>query len=108
MSREIAERGRYPAIDILRSISRVAPEVYENNEAGLVREARRSLATYADMEELIRLGAYAAGSNKETDQAIALNGPLEAFLGQGKDEATSIDESFARLAGILGGDGGIS
>ena len=108
MSREIAERGRYPAIDILRSVSRVAPEVYENNEAELVREARRSLATYADMEELIRLGAYAAGSTKETDQAIALNGPLEAFLGQGKDEATSIDESFARLAGILGGDGGIS
>jgi flagellum-specific ATP synthase len=108
MSREIAERGRYPAIDVLRSVSRVAPEVYENNEADLVREARRSLSVYADMEELIRLGAYAAGSNKETDQAIALNGPLEAFLGQGKDEATSIDESFATLSGILGGDGGNS
>lgn len=105
MSRDIAERGRYPAIDVLRSVSRVAPEVYENNEAELVREARRTLSVYTDMEELIRLGAYAAGSNAQTDRAIALNDPLEAFLAQGKDEATSIEESFATLAGILGGDG---
>ena len=105
MSREIAERGRYPAIDVLRSVSRVAPDVYENNEAGLVREARRTLSVYADMEELIRLGAYAAGSNPQTDRAIALNDPLETFLAQGKDEATSIEESFATLAGIMGGDG---
>ncbi len=105
MSRAIAERGRFPAIDVLRSISRTAPEVYDNDEDGLVREARRSLAAYADMEELIRLGAYAAGSNPATDRAIALNEPLEAFLAQGKDDASSIDESFATLRGILGGDG---
>ena len=58
------------------------------------------------MEELIRLGAYARGSNPATDRAIALNEPLERFLGQGKDEAAPIAETFAALSGILGGDGG--
>lgn len=108
MSRAIAERGRFPAIDVLRSISRTAPEVYDNDEEEIVREARRSLSAYADMEELIRLGAYASGSNPATDRAIALNEPLEAFLAQGKDEASDIADSFAALREILGGDGDLS
>jgi flagellum-specific ATP synthase len=53
------------------------------------------------MEELIRIGAYRAGSDPQIDQAIALNPALEGFLGQDKDEATTLDESFARLAQIL-------
>lgn len=101
MTRAIAERGRFPAIDVLKSISRTAPEVYGPGEAELVVEARRTLSAYADMEELIRLGAYAAGSNIEVDRAIALNGPLEAFLGQGKDDTSSIEESFAALSEIV-------
>ncbi len=101
MTRAIAERGRFPAIDVLKSISRTAPEVYGDGEAELVVEARKMLSAYADMEELIRLGAYAAGSNPEVDRAIELNGPMEAFLGQGKDDTSSIEESFAALAGIL-------
>lgn len=101
MTRAIAERGRFPAIDVLKSISRTAPEVYGPGEAELVVEGRRLLGAYADMEELIRLGAYAAGSNTEVDRAIALNGPLEAFLGQGKDETSSIEESFAALSEIV-------
>ncbi|MEO1040525.1 MAG: flagellar protein export ATPase FliI [Pseudomonadota bacterium] len=102
MSRAIAERGRFPAIDVLRSISRTAPEVYASeDEARLAREARAALSAYADMEELIRLGAYAPGSNPQVDRAIALNGPLETFLGQGKEEASSPQESFSALSGIL-------
>ena len=108
MNRAIAERGRFPAIDVLRSISRTAPEVYGEGEADIVRTARAALSDYADMEELIRLGAYARGSNPATDRAIALNDPLERFLGQGKDEAAPIAETFAALSGILGGDGGKS
>lgn len=103
MSRAIAERGRFPAIDVLKSISRTAPEVYGEGEAPLAAEARQVLAAYADMEELIRLGAYAPGSNPEVDRAIAVNGPLEAFLGQGKDDASPTGESFAALSEILGG-----
>ncbi|MCC5995012.1 MAG: flagellar protein export ATPase FliI [Oceanicaulis sp.] len=101
MSRAIAERGRFPAIDVLRSISRTAPEVYAPHEAPLAIEARKLLAAYADMEELIRLGAYARGTNPEVDRAIAVNEPLEALLAQTKDEASSIEESFAQLAGIV-------
>ena len=102
MSRQIAERGRFPAIDVLRSISRTVPEVYGPGEADVAGAARRSLAAYADMEELIRLGAYAAGSSEEVDRAIAVNAPLEHFLGQGKDDASTIEESFAALSEILG------
>lgn len=105
MSRQIAERGRFPAIDVLKSISRTAPEVYAPEEAPLAKQARSLLAAYADMEELIRLGAYTPGSNPEVDRAIAVNEPLENILGQAKDETSSIEDSFAVLAGILG-DGG--
>ena len=67
-----------------------------------VQRARAVLATYADMEELIRLGAYRAGSSQEVDEAIALNPALEGFLGQAKDEATPMAESYERLRGIVG------
>jgi flagellum-specific ATP synthase len=104
MSRAIAERGRFPAIDVLKSISRTAPEVYAPEEVPLAKQARNLLATYGDMEELIRLGAYAQGTNPEVDRAIAVNEPLEHFLAQDKDEVGSIEASFADLAGILGGE----
>ena len=105
MSRAIAERGRFPAIDVLKSVSRTAPEVFVPAERPLVAEARKMLSAYADMEELIRLGAYSHGSNPALDRAIALNDPLEASLGQGKDEAADIPSTFATLAGILDGEG---
>jgi len=101
MSRAIADRGRFPAIDVLKSISRTAPEVYDGPEADIASMARKVLSAYTDMEELIRLGAYAAGSNPEVDRAIAVNEPLEQFLAQGKDETSSIEESFTALSGIL-------
>ena len=107
MSRAIAERGRYPAIDVLKSISRSAPEVYAQAERPLVDEARKVLSAYADMEELIRLGAYTQGSNPAVDRAIVLNEPMEAFLGQGKDEASDIPTTFASLSGILSGGEGV-
>jgi flagellum-specific ATP synthase len=60
------------------------------------------MATYADMEELIRLGAYRAGTSPEVDEAIRLHQPLEAFLAQSKEEATSLREGYQRLEQILG------
>jgi flagellum-specific ATP synthase len=61
------------------------------------------MATYADMEELIRLGAYRPGSSPEVDEAIGFNEPLETFLAQGKDESTSLLEGYQRLEQILAG-----
>ena len=103
MERRIAEQGRYPAINVLRSVSRTMPRACEPAHLPTVRRARKVLATYADMEELIRLGAYRAGSSQEVDEAVALMPDLTAFLGQGKEEATSIGEGYARLAAIVGG-----
>ncbi len=102
MERAIAERGRYPAINVLRSVSRTMPRSCDPDYLPVVRRARRVLSTYADMEELIRLGAYRAGSSREVDEAVALMPDLEAFLGQGKEEATSIGDGYARLAQIVG------
>ncbi|GJD39266.1 MULTISPECIES: flagellar protein export ATPase FliI [Methylobacterium] len=102
MERGIAERGRYPAINVLRSVSRTMPRSCDPVHLPTVRRARRILSTYADMEELIRLGAYRAGASAEVDEAVALMPSIEAFLGQSKEEATSIGEGYQRLAAIVG------
>jgi flagellum-specific ATP synthase len=101
MTREIAERGRYPAINVLRSVSRTMPRSCDPAFLDQVGRARRLLATYADMEELIRLGAYRAGASADVDEAVAFMPQLEAFLGQRKEESTSIQEGYRRLADVL-------
>jgi flagellum-specific ATP synthase len=101
MERAIAERGRYPAINVLKSISRTMPRAADQAYLPVIMRAKQTMATYADMEELIRLGAYRPGSSKEVDEAIRLHGPLEAFLGQAKDEATGLTEGYQRLESIL-------
>ena len=103
MERAIAERGRYPAINILKTVSRTMPRSTDPAYVETVRQAKQLMATYADMEELIRLGAYRSGSSAEVDRAIRLNPDLEAFLGQGKEEFTSMRDGYARLAKIVAG-----
>jgi flagellum-specific ATP synthase len=101
MERAIAERGRFPAINILKSISRTMPRSADPAYVPVINRARQLMATYADMEELIRLGAYRVGSSPEVDEAIRLHGPLERFLAQGKEEATSLGEGYRRLEAII-------
>ncbi len=101
MDRAIAERGRYPAINVLKSISRTMPQCNSEQENALVTRARQLLATYADMEEMIRLGAYRPGSSADVDEAIHYNAALEEFLGQNKDERTSLADGCNILADIL-------
>jgi flagellum-specific ATP synthase len=103
MERSIAERGRYPAINILKSVSRTMPRSADPNFLPVITQARQVMATYADMEELIRLGAYRPGSSAEVDEAIRLHGSLEAFLSQAKDEATEIVTGYLQLQKILTG-----
>jgi len=97
MDRTIAERGRYPAIDILKSVSRAMPGCASEEENALIREARHALATYADMEDLIRIGAYSSGSSAEVDRAAALE------PAQKPGEATTIADGFAALQEVLNG-----
>ena len=101
MDRKIAERGRFPAIDVLKSVSRTLPGCQTPPERELNRRARQCLSAYANMEELIKIGAYRTGADPVVDRAIALNPALEDFLGQDKDDHTSLDESFVRLEAIL-------
>jgi flagellum-specific ATP synthase len=101
MERQIAERGRYPAINILRSVSRTMPKAADRAFLPVLTHARQVMATYADMEELIRLGAYRPGSSPEVDEAIRLHQPLEEFLGQAKEESSSLAQGYQRLAQIL-------
>lgn len=101
MERAIAERGRYPAVNILKSVSRTMPDCVPQEYRPLLVQAKGHMSTFADMEELIRLGAYRAGTTPEVDAAIALNPAFEAFLGQRKEEATSFTEGFQALEAIL-------
>src|ERR1700744_1034296 len=101
MERSIAERGRFPAINILKSVSRTMPKSADPAFLPVIMRARQVMATYADMEELIRLGADRAGSSKEVDRAIRLHEPLEMFLRQGKDEASGLQDGYRRLEQIL-------
>jgi len=102
MERAIAERGRYPAINILKSVSRTMPRAADPAYLPVINRARQVMATYADMEELIRLGAYRPGSSAEVDEAIRLHQPLEQFLAQGKEDATNLGQGYQRLELILG------
>jgi flagellum-specific ATP synthase len=101
MERGIAERGRFPAINVLKSISRTMPGCQHPDERDIVKGARRALSAYSNMEELIRIGAYRQGADPEVDRAIILNPALEEFLSQDPQDATGLDESFARLGQIL-------
>lgn len=101
MERVIAERGRYPAINVLKSISRLMPMCHTADENALVGRAREMLSLYAEMEELIRIGAYKAGADPNVDEAVRVHSALEAVLAQGRDELTSIDDSFRMLAEAL-------
>ncbi len=101
LDRAIAERGRYPAVNVLRSLSRTLPDCNTEPENELVTRARRLLATYEDMAELIRLGAYQAGADADIDEAIHYQPQLEAFLSQGIDECAPLAEGYQALAEIL-------
>ena len=101
LDRAIAERGRYPAINVLKSVSRAMPQCNSTAEQLTINKARSQLAIYEDMAELIRLGAYRGGTNPEVDRAIALYPQLDAFLAQEKDECTALEAGYANLSKIL-------
>ena len=101
LDRAIAERGRYPAINVLRSISRTMPACNTDAENAIVIRARRMLATYENMAELIRLGAYRRGSDPEVDEAIRYYARIEGFLGQAIADKAELTEGYKQLAQLL-------
>ncbi len=101
ITRKIAERGRYPAIDLLKSVSRTLPRCHTTEENRIRLAARRILSTYGEMEEMVRLGAYKPGSSPEVDEAIRLAPQIEALLTQGKQDQANAAQTFAMLAEML-------
>lgn len=101
LDRRIGESGRWPAIDVLRSVSRALPRCHSEDENALLTAARRLLGSYDNMAEMIRLGAYRIGSDPLVDQAILKHPEFEAFFGQPAAERTPSEEAFAGLRKIL-------
>ncbi|MDE1154459.1 MAG: FliI/YscN family ATPase [Acidobacteriaceae bacterium] len=100
LSRELASQGWYPPIQILDSLSRLMPAVSSTEHREKAMLARRLLASYKRSEDLIRLGAYAAGSDPELDRAMAALPALKAYLQQRSEEAPSFAESVAMLEAL--------
>jgi flagellum-specific ATP synthase len=101
LSRALAESGHYPAIDVEASASRVMHNVASAHHLELARKFRGNYSRYMKSRDLIQLGAYAAGSDPETDRAIVLYPALQRFLMQDMREASSMDHSLQQLAAAL-------
>ncbi len=103
LDRRIGEAGRYPAVDVLRSLSRTVPGCLPGDEAALVRRARGILSLHADIADLVRLGAYRPGADPATDEALRLAPGIEAVLRQPKEEHGALPEAFGLLRSALEG-----
>nr|WP_304172512.1 flagellar protein export ATPase FliI [Limnochorda pilosa] len=100
LSRRLAERDHYPAIDVLASVSRVMRDVTSPAHQRAASRIRSLLAAYRDAEDLIQVGAYAHGSNPEVDAAIARMDAIDAFLRQGVEERSEFEETLRRLEAL--------
>jgi flagellum-specific ATP synthase len=101
LDRSIAERGRFPAVDVLRSVSRAMPKCNSDFENKLITYARKMLSTYQDMSEMMRLGAYKKGTDPDVDLSILYFNKIEEFLKQLPNERACMEESYKKLAEIL-------
>jgi len=97
LSRELANRGQYPAIDALESVSRVMLDVTSGVHQSSARQVRRALALYAEIDELIRIGAYQSGASAEHDAAVAAMPRIRAFLSQSMNEHWPLERTEAAL-----------
>jgi flagellum-specific ATP synthase len=97
LDRRIAEQGRFPAIDLQRSLSRMLPGCHSPEEFEITKSARKALGRYADMEDLIRLGAYKPGSDPNTDESIKFFEAASPFLSQLRGECIPASQSFAEM-----------
>lgn len=103
LSRSIAAKNHFPAIDILNSASRVMRDIVSPRHLELAGQARSILATYKEAEDLINIGAYMRGSNPKIDQAIGKIDAINAFLQQGMTETTHLRQTIESLGELLSG-----
>lgn len=101
LSRDLAQAGHYPAIDVLQSVSRVMPRVVDRDAEDAAREARQLLAAYDEVEDLINIGAYESGNDPTTDRAVAAHPPLRDFLQQPVHAPPTDTDASTRLQRVL-------
>ncbi|MFZ3576606.1 flagellar protein export ATPase FliI [Virgibacillus sp. DJP39] len=106
LDRKLAEQGQFPAINILKSISRVMTQIADKDHLETAQQIRSLLAIYEENSELIQIGAYKRGTNQEIDRAIAFHPKIQKFLKQDILEHLSINDSIKNMKAIL--SGGIS
>ncbi len=104
LSRRLAQRYHYPAVDVLKSVSRLIGAVTGPVTQKVMGFVRRVMAVYEENEDMITIGAYVKGSNPAVDEAIAKHQPIEDFLVQGIEDRAPIGDTMARLAGLAGMD----
>jgi flagellum-specific ATP synthase len=103
LARALANGGHYPAIDVLDSVSRVAPAITSPGQRAATTEMRRLLAAYREAKDLIEIGAYVAGTSPLVDRAIDLREAMDGFLRQDMHESTPATDAWAQLAQLVGG-----
>ncbi len=108
LDRRIAEGGRYPPVDVLRSLSRAAQGCLTEEEMALTRRARAIVALQTEMADLVRMGAYRAGTDPAVDEALAIGPRIEALLRQDRTEKTDLAAAFALLREVLDGEAAAS
>lgn len=101
LERRLAQEGLFPAVNVLKSVSRTMPGCNTDHENELVKKARKYISTYTNMEELIKIGAYKSGSNQEVDEAIFYHKLLFEFLKQAPNEQSTLQQGYAQLEEIL-------
>ena len=100
LSRKLADRSHYPAVDILQSVSRLMSAVASEEHKAAAQKLKEIYATYIDAEDLINIGAFSPGSNRRIDGAISLIDKIRDFLIQPVRERTGFEETVRRLASI--------
>jgi FliI/YscN family ATPase len=106
LSRDLGAAGHYPAIDVLQSVSRLAAKVASEDHLESARRVRAALAELRAVQDLVRLGAYAAGSDPKVDAALRVRDPLSAFLRQRAEECSPAEDTLRRLAELAAPLGG--
>ncbi len=101
LSRDLAAKNHYPAIDVMMSTSRVMRDIVSQRHLELAGRTRSVMAVYRESEDLINIGAYAAGSNPRIDYAISRIDAINTFLHQRMDEASSLDESISAMGELV-------
>lgn len=104
LDRKIAEMGQYPAINVLKSVSRVMPQIIDEDHMKYAQEMRNLLGVYEEKSDLIQIGAYKKGTDPEIDKAIVYHPRIQAFLRQGTFEDELIQDSITKMKQLIDGE----